>query len=263
MIKFFRHIRRKLISENKMGKYFKYAIGEILLVVIGILIALQINNWNEQNKQNQIELTLLKRLQIDLKENIPNWNTIIEREVKVYEGSKEFISFSLREDKDSIMKVFPFLNQVARWDDITMNQVTFKEMQSSGKLDLVSNDSIKIKLLQLDHSYQKVFNRYSSIKANHNKMVLQPVDQALDFKTLIALDESYKELYPREYTYEEQLGYYELLKKEVTTLIENQTFTNFLVGRMQSYDLIMGELQDAQSQAQELQELIEEELSNR
>ena len=50
MIKFFRHIRRSLINENKMGKYFKYAIGEILLVVIGILIALQINNWNEHRK---------------------------------------------------------------------------------------------------------------------------------------------------------------------------------------------------------------------
>jgi len=48
MIKFFRHIRKTLISENKMGKYFKYAVGEILLVVIGILIALQINNWNQK-----------------------------------------------------------------------------------------------------------------------------------------------------------------------------------------------------------------------
>ena len=49
MIKFFRHIRRSLIQENKMGKYFKYAISEILQVFIGILIALQINNLNEKN----------------------------------------------------------------------------------------------------------------------------------------------------------------------------------------------------------------------
>jgi hypothetical protein len=51
MIKFFRHIRKSLIQEHNMGKYVKYAIGEILLVVMGILIALQINNWNENKKK--------------------------------------------------------------------------------------------------------------------------------------------------------------------------------------------------------------------
>lgn len=54
MIKFFRTIRQNLLSEGKTGKYLKYAIGEIILVVIGILIALQINNWNEERKQLEI-----------------------------------------------------------------------------------------------------------------------------------------------------------------------------------------------------------------
>lgn len=53
MIKFFRHIRQSLLMENKTRKYFKYAIGEIILVVIGILIALQINNWNDQKKETK------------------------------------------------------------------------------------------------------------------------------------------------------------------------------------------------------------------
>ena len=55
MIKFFRKIRYDLMEKNKNGKYLKYAIGEILLVVIGILIALQINNWNELRKLKIIE----------------------------------------------------------------------------------------------------------------------------------------------------------------------------------------------------------------
>ena len=50
MIKFFRNIRQTLINEGKTSRYFKYAIGEIVLVVIGILIALSINNWNDQRK---------------------------------------------------------------------------------------------------------------------------------------------------------------------------------------------------------------------
>ncbi|MDT0559550.1 DUF6090 family protein [Ichthyenterobacterium sp. W332] len=57
MIKFFRKIRQNLLMENKTGKYFKYAFGEIVLVVIGILIALSINNWNENRKeQNQLQI---------------------------------------------------------------------------------------------------------------------------------------------------------------------------------------------------------------
>jgi uncharacterized membrane protein YgaE (UPF0421/DUF939 family) len=55
MIKFFRKIRQKMLTENKFGKYLTYAIGEIILVVIGILIALSINNWNENKKsENQL-----------------------------------------------------------------------------------------------------------------------------------------------------------------------------------------------------------------
>ena len=62
MIKFFRQIRQNLIMENKTGKYLKYAIGEIVLVVIGILIALQINNWNENRKEKQQEKAILYQL---------------------------------------------------------------------------------------------------------------------------------------------------------------------------------------------------------
>ncbi|UCD62503.1 MAG: hypothetical protein JSV59_11180, partial [Flavobacteriaceae bacterium] len=67
MIKFFRKIRKKLANDNKPLKYMRYAIGEILLVVIGILIALQINNWNESQKARSEEKALLENLLEDLK----------------------------------------------------------------------------------------------------------------------------------------------------------------------------------------------------
>ena len=75
MIKFFRKIRQNLLMENKTGKYLKYAVGEIILVVIGILIALQINNWNQQRileKQSQQVL-------LDLREEINENKTELER----------------------------------------------------------------------------------------------------------------------------------------------------------------------------------------
>ena len=67
MIKFFRRIRQNLLSENKTGKYLKYAIGEIILVVIGILIALSINNWNEDRKDKVREKATLYKFLQDLK----------------------------------------------------------------------------------------------------------------------------------------------------------------------------------------------------
>ena len=69
MIKFFRHIRQRLLSENKFSKYLLYAIGEIILVVIGILIALQINNWNQDRINANEELAILKSLKAGLKKD--------------------------------------------------------------------------------------------------------------------------------------------------------------------------------------------------
>ena len=67
------------MEKNKTGKYFKYAFGEILLVMIGILLALQVNNWNEERKNNSIRKSYLENLKVDLKkdlENLEELNTI-------------------------------------------------------------------------------------------------------------------------------------------------------------------------------------------
>ena len=70
MIKFFRKIRQNLLLENKTGKYFKYAIGEIVLVMIGILLALQVNNWKEERKNTSKRTSYLENLKIDLKKDL-------------------------------------------------------------------------------------------------------------------------------------------------------------------------------------------------
>ena len=69
MIKFFRKIRQNLLMENKTGRYLKYAIGEIILVMIGILLALQVNNWNQQRIAMQKEQLLLEALHDEFVEN--------------------------------------------------------------------------------------------------------------------------------------------------------------------------------------------------
>lgn len=78
MIKFFRHIRKRLLSENKFSKYLLYAIGEIILVVIGILIALQINNWNEERNLNKQESLYVDRLLLENQQDLFTFTKSIE-----------------------------------------------------------------------------------------------------------------------------------------------------------------------------------------
>ena len=92
MIKFFRKIRQQLLVENKTGKYFKYAIGEIVLVVIGILIALQINTWNEEREDKIKEKVILE----DLLENIERNIVILDTGVEQLENLNRSSSIILR-----------------------------------------------------------------------------------------------------------------------------------------------------------------------
>ncbi|WP_426430832.1 DUF6090 family protein [Winogradskyella sp. HB-48] len=94
MIKFFRKIRQNLLSEGKTGKYFKYAIGEIVLVVIGILIALSINNWNEEKKGKKELNQYLSSLKENIREDIQVLDSLIKRrEIIINHSKKEQLNF--------------------------------------------------------------------------------------------------------------------------------------------------------------------------
>ncbi|SKB83768.1 DUF6090 family protein [Maribacter arcticus] len=88
MIKLFRKIRQRLLTENKFSKYFLYAIGEIVLVVIGILIALQINNWNEWSKDRVKEKEVLVNLAENFELNIEALESDIESLFKFNTSSR-------------------------------------------------------------------------------------------------------------------------------------------------------------------------------
>jgi uncharacterized membrane protein YraQ (UPF0718 family) len=105
MIKFFRKIRQNLLMENKTGKYFKYAIGEIVLVVIGILIALSINNWNEVRKNNTKEQQILTQLKDEYTTNLLQLEQKITNRKKIIEAANnilQYIDESLNINSDSL-----------------------------------------------------------------------------------------------------------------------------------------------------------------
>ena len=145
MIKFFRHIRKTLISENKMGKYFKYAIGEILLVVIGILIALQINNWNEHKKAVQKEIEVLEAITLDLDFNIKEINLLLnDRVLNLNKISKsiELLIEYLESDKsyhDSLRVHFTRSNS---YYEVNLKNTAYQSLTSIG-IDLIQNTELR------------------------------------------------------------------------------------------------------------------------
>ena len=143
MINFFRKKRKTLADDNKALKYARYAFGEIVLVMIGILLALQVNTWNEARKQKKQEVTILNNLLIDLKKaeasslvEISNENLRLNNIVKALseEGRKSLLKNT---KKDSIIK------QIL-WNLNTNTPVinTYSDLKNSGNLNLISNETI-------------------------------------------------------------------------------------------------------------------------
>jgi len=144
MIKFFRKIRRDLLSEGKVGKYFKYAIGEIILVVIGILIALQINSWN-QNKQNtNLELEYLKGICNNLENDLNELENLFKSDSTRLNAYtllvKNFNSGIAKSQKIDVIKSYYVVGSDIWFEG---QNVVFVDMQSSGKFSLIQSDSIK------------------------------------------------------------------------------------------------------------------------
>ncbi len=112
MIKFFRKIRQNLLSEGKTGKYLKYVIGEIILVVIGILIALQINNWNETQKLIKQERQILLELREELETNVKGYENIIQLNDGTIDKTNAFLNDSKQRmiPQDSISKIARLFN---------------------------------------------------------------------------------------------------------------------------------------------------------
>jgi len=162
MLKFFRKIRQESIKNHKTINYLKYAIGEIILVVIGILIALQVNEWNNDRIRKKEEVTILKQLQTDLKTSQTELSEIktfylvrakasaeVLRAYWKNEVPNDSINYSLNRPKSS--RIYsPVLG-------------TFRSLINSGNIDKISSDSIKNELVSYLEKVEytlKDINRY-------------------------------------------------------------------------------------------------------
>lgn len=168
MIKFFRHIRQRLVIESRFSKYLLYAIGEIILVVIGILIALQINNWNEARKDSIAEKDFYCKLLEDFELDRQNVARLYkESDYKIETAKKLLLELPLKNKRKEYL-IDTYI-QALRTNAFAPSKVAILDITSSGKLSLLKNDSLKQNLIryyaELDNLiYQLDLNRNNSIE---------------------------------------------------------------------------------------------------
>ena len=147
MIKFFRKIRQKLLSEGKTRKYIKYAIGEIVLVMVGILLALQVNNWNENRKLKFQELELLESLNSDLRNNKSELERTILNFQKGAERHRLILKY-LEEDLSYDNKLDTAFARIATWATPYFRNSTYETLKTKG-IDIIENKDLKNDIIKI------------------------------------------------------------------------------------------------------------------
>lgn len=185
MIKFFRHIRQRLLSQNKFSKYMFYALGEIILVVVGILIALQINNANDQRKAREKELNYLRNITADLKINIAEMNNFLNSRTQSIQTAQTIIGYFEGEPITDYNAFNVSAISIYNWEKFYQNDNTFQELINSGNLALISNDTIKNLLLDIQLLYTKMKSEEDHYRFDTEELIYKPLYSTMDLNPLV------------------------------------------------------------------------------
>ncbi len=190
MIKLFRNIRKNLLTENKTSKYFKYAIGEIVLVMIGILLALQVNNWNEDYKNAKKERGYLINLQQDiLADSLRLSELKLDLELAVKSKRRfEKIIKGQTVSKDSLS--INFSNQTDLITDFVPNSTTIDELKYSNGLNLISNAELRRQIVTLYNSYDDLILKLK-LGVEKSQIIWSYTSKHVNNVTTITNDEIY------------------------------------------------------------------------
>ena len=154
MIKIFRQVRKTLVMQNKAEAYFKYAIGEIILVVIGILIALQINNWQEEKRNILLEKRYLNDLMADLKKDSLNLDRLY-LEASLVSAAKDSI-YNIVNQPDYELDSLPmyFRRQWNSYRIFSPSTSTIEEMKSSSHLEIIRDNDLRKQIVDIYYQYE-------------------------------------------------------------------------------------------------------------
>lgn len=173
------------MTENKVSKYLLYAFGEIVLVVIGILVALYINNMNDLRKERVRELGYLENIKTDLKLNIAEMDKFLAvRNNNIQSAAKILEHFDGKPIED-----YTAFNQLGvgiyNWQKFYMSDNTFQELVNSGNLATITNVKIKNQLLNIDALYKKMKSEEDHYRFDTEKLIYEPLYEMMDLNPLV------------------------------------------------------------------------------
>jgi hypothetical protein len=254
MIKFFRHIRQRLIKENRFSKYLLYAIGEIILVVIGILIALQINNANEVRKVRNKEIHYLKNIKTDLQLNIENIDRFIETRNKQIQSASTVLEYYESKPLQDLDNLSNNLLNVYIWKKFYQINNTFQELTNSGNLALISNDSIKNSLLNLDAMYKELKGEEEHYRYDTEVLLYEPSFRILDLNPIT-----------KKFTYNVTNGQAgenaALSREDFEKLLKDLNHKNGFVMAVYEFTVMNGQLEAMKQMSIQLLQIIDEEIN--
>lgn len=144
MITFFRHLRQRLLSENQFGRYMLYALGEIALVVIGILIALQIDTWNEERKSQSEEKAILANLNREFMQNKEALNAVLDLNGKSYESGLNIMELIGSEPGELVkINTDSLIFKTVDFRRFNPSENALSDLIQSGRLQLLQNETLK------------------------------------------------------------------------------------------------------------------------
>lgn len=186
MIKFFRTIRQSLLLENKTSQYIKYAIGEIVLVVIGILIALQINNWNNARLEKNEEKKLLNDLRSEFEKNLALLEDYdIIRINKIIDGQRRLVDLGINSGQKTqnlnIDSLFRISIGHPTWNPSLM---VLDDLKNSGRLSKISNESLKQNLYLWYSFYTDYLEDIKSSEITHYDYLLYCINNGIYYSLL-------------------------------------------------------------------------------
>lgn len=159
MMKLFRKIRQQLVTENRLTKYLLYAIGEIVLVVLGILIAVQINKWNDNEKNLNKAVDYISDLQRDLRSDTLIFGTEIRKIEYLIEYKKGGLLNKEWNEIESEQLESLYINQ---YHNIKMNNITFERLKNSDVFSLGKYKDLFIQVNEYYTFYQEYLKNFNS-----------------------------------------------------------------------------------------------------